>query len=210
MEMLQAVSAGLPTTLWLTLVALTTGMLGGVPLVLLRKCPFRGARWAATLTIDLLRGIPPIVWLFIVFFGVGNSIVQMSPFTAATLGLGAITSAYFAEIYRGSLAAVPSGQWDAASALNLSASATLLQVVGPQVVRVSLPAAMTWTIGLFKDTSIASAIGVGEMLYHAKNVSSQQSSAILPYLLAAALYVVVSVPIAYASRTHDARLRRQV
>lgn len=210
LEILLSILRGLPTTLLLTFGALGLGAVGGIPLVLLRRSPWAIARIPARLIIEVLRGIPPIVWLFIIFFGLAPVGIRLSPVTAGILGMGFISAAYLAEIYRGGLAAVNRGQYEASMALGMSSPDMMSRIVGPQVVRVSVPAVATYGIGLLKDTSIAFTIGVNEMLYFANAESRAEADAIGPFLTAGAVYVVLSVISAWGSRSLDARLQRRV
>lgn len=210
MGLFTTILAGVPLTLILTVVAFVIGLVGGVPLALARRSSNVVARSIARALIELLRGIPPIVWLFIVFFGIGNSLPQLDPLTAAIISLGLISCAYLAEIYRGGLSAIGKGQWEAGDALGLSRRDVLSKIIGPQVFRVSVPAAATYAIGLLKDSSAAYTIGVTEIMFHANEQSRSRSDAITPFLVAAAVYVVMTIPSAWASRTLDSRLRKRV
>ncbi|WP_109474582.1 amino acid ABC transporter permease [Ornithinimicrobium cavernae] len=209
-EVLLSILQGLPTTLVLTAGALALGALGGIPLVLLRRSPVALIRLPVRLLIEVLRGIPPIVWLFLIFFGLPSLGVRLGPLTAGILGMGAISAAYLAEIYRGGLAAVNQGQYEASMALGMSTPDMMSRIVGPQVVRVSVPAVATYGIGLLKDSSIAFTIGVNEMLYFASSESRATTDAIGPFLTVAAVYILLSVLSAWGARTLNARLRRRV
>ena len=157
---LSAVMVGIPFTLALTLVSFLIGALLGLPLCAMRMAPNRLVRFLGTALILTFRAIPPIVWLFIIFFGIGFGYIQLDPFSSAAIGLGLITAANMAEIYRGALSAIHAGQWEASAVLNLSARHRFLDVIGPQLARIALPSATTYVIGLLKDTAVASAIGV--------------------------------------------------
>lgn len=205
-----AVLSGVPSTLELSVGALAVGAVGGIPLVLGRRSRHLAVRSLCRAIIEVVRGIPPLVWLFLIFFGVGASFPQLNPLTAAIIGLGVISSAYLAEIYRSGLSAIHVGQWEAADALGLRSSSTLRAVIAPQVVRVAIPAAATYAVGLLKDTSVAYAIGVPEIMFHANERSTNTSSTIEPFLVAAAVYIALTIPVAWASRRLDSRLRRRV
>jgi len=209
-EVLAAIALGVPSTVVVTALAFAMGAVLGVPLALARRSGPAPLRWLAQALIDVLRGIPPVVWLFFIYFGLGNDVVRIEPLVAGTVGLGLIASAYLAEVYRGGLLAVHAGQQEAAEALGLSPGTTLARVVGPQAVRVALPGAATYLIGLLKDSSIVSTIGVTEMVFRANAVSRSTGDGLMPFLVAAALYIVLSAPLAWASRSLDARLRRRV
>jgi polar amino acid transport system permease protein len=210
MEVFTVVITGVPYTLLLTAAAFAIGAAGGVPLALARRSSHVVPRAVARALIELLRGIPPIVWLFFVYFGVGNSIPSLDSLTAAILSLGLISCAYMAEIYRGGLSAITAGQWEAGAALGMSRTDVLSKIIGPQVLRVSVPASATYVIGLLKDSSAAYTIGVTEVVYFANEQSRATSDAIVPFLFAALVYVVMTIPSAWASRTLDSRLRKRV
>lgn len=210
MSLLTAVLSGVPDTLELSTSALVVGAIGGIPLALGRRSRFLALRSIARAIIELLRGIPPLVWLFLIFFGIGKSLPQLDPMTAAIVGLGAISSAYLAEIYRSGLSAIHRGQWEAAEALGLPAVSTLRTVIAPQVIRVAIPAAAAYAVGLLKDSSVAYTIGVTEIMFHANEQSTNTSDTIKPFLAAAAVYIALTIPIAWASRSLDSRLRRRV
>lgn len=201
---------GVPMTIGLTFAALVIGALGGIPLALGRRSNIPGVRFIAVSLIEILRGIPPIVWLFIIYFGLGTALPQLDPLTSAIIGLGLISCAYMAEIYRGGLSAITRGQWEAGEALGMGRQSVLTFIIGPQVFRVSVPAAASYAIGLLKDSSVAYTIGVSEIVYFANDQSRQSSDALGPFFLAALVYVIMTIPCAWATRALDARLRTRV
>ncbi|MER5673711.1 amino acid ABC transporter permease [Pseudonocardia alni] len=204
------VLAGIPYTLAVTAVSLTLGGVLGVPLALARRSHLLALQLPARIVIDVLRGIPPVVWLFILFFGIGNELITLDPFTAGCLGLGLISAAYLAEIYRGGLSAVHAGQWEASAALGMGGTTALTRIVGPQALRVALPSASTYAIGLLKDSSVVSAIGIADIVYRATAESRSTGAGLGPFLVAAAVYIVLGTPLAYAARRMDTRLRQRV
>ncbi|BCW12359.1 MULTISPECIES: amino acid ABC transporter permease [Paenarthrobacter] len=210
MEALAVVSQGVTMTLLLTLSSFLLGAIGGIPLALARRSRIPAVRFISRAVIELLRGIPPLAWLFIIYFGIGTGVIELSSFAAAVIGFGLVASAYMAEIYRGGLTAIHEGQWEASDALGLSRGATLATVIGPQVLRVSIPAAATFAIGLLKDSSVASVIGVQDTIYWASHESTVSGDAIVPFLYAAGLYVAMTIPCAWATRQLDSRLRKRV
>ena len=207
---LSAVIVGIPFTLALTLLAFLFGAVLGLPLCALRmsRNPILGL--LATVLILTFRAIPPIVWLFVIFFGIGFGYLQLDPFSSAVIGLGLITAANMAEIYRGSLSAIHNGQWEASATLNLSARHTFVDVIGPQLARIALPSATTYVIGLMKDTAVASAIGVPEIAYDAYHLSQRTFRGLDIYAAAGLLYILFSLPIAWLARWADSRLRAAV
>lgn len=210
MEMFLAILAGAPMTVFITAAALTIGIIGGIPLVLGRRSRFRAARIVSRFLIEVLRGVPPLVWLFLIFFGFGTSMTWMTALMASIAGLGLIACAYMAEIYRGGLSAISAGQWEAAEALGMSHRSVLAKVIGPQVFRVSVPAAATYGIGLIKDSSVVFTIGVADIMFQANQQSHQASDALTPFLIAGVVYIIITIPCAWGSRVLDANLKKRV
>ena len=209
-DVLLVVLKGVPMTLLLTGASLGIGIVGGLPFVAARTSKRPLLRMVSRSLIEVLRGIPPLVWLFIIYFGLGNSLPQIEPLQAAIIGFGLISCAYMAEIYRGGLAAVHHGQWEAARALGMSTMAIVRKIIAPQVLRISVPATATYGIGLFKDSSVAFTLGVTEVLYWANEQSRSSGDAIKPFLAAAVVYIVLSVVCAALARSVDKRLQRRV
>jgi polar amino acid transport system permease protein len=209
-EIVITIASGALWTLALTLVSLIIGIAFGAVLCAMRTSRSRVLSAIAALLILTLRSVPPIVWLFLIFFGVGAEIVQVNPFEAAAVGLGLITGANLGEIFRGSLAAIHHGQWEAARALSLSRSSRFIDVIGPQLLRVALPSVATYSIGLLKDTAIASVIGVPEIAFQASHVSQRTFIGLEVFAVAGALYILLSMPIAWLTRLVDRRLRMRV
>ncbi|MEV6347658.1 amino acid ABC transporter permease [Actinoplanes sp. NPDC051851] len=205
---LTAVLLGLPLTLVVTAAAFALGAVGGIPLMLGLRSRFTPVRLLVRLAVDLLRGVPTIVWLFLLYFGLAVGDVRLNSLGAAILGLGLVASAYLAEIYRGGFAVVPKGQTEAAQALGLSRTTTFVRLLAPQALRTVLPTVTTFLLMLLKDSSLASTVGVLEMTAQATAFSRQNVSTagLTPFFVAAGVYIAISVPLAIAARVLDARL----
>lgn len=210
MDAVSAIAAGIPLTLLLTFSGFAIGAIGGLPLALMRRSHRRLVRFPARMVIDLLRGVPPIVWILFIFYGATIGEAKLTALSAAIVAFGLISCAYMAEIYRGGLSAVHHGQWEAASALGMSRRDQFTRVIGPQVVRQAIPASATYLIGLVKDSSIAYTIGVQEILFNADQQAKSQGDALTPYLIAAVLYIIITIPSAWAARSLDAKLRSKI
>lgn len=209
-ELLSVVLLGLPMTVVVTAGAFALGAVLALPLAALARSRLGVVRLAVRVLIDLLRGVPPIVWLFIIYFGLSVEVIRLSSLQAAVLGLGLISAGYLAEVYRGGIAAVGRGQWEAAQALGLGHLTVARSVVAPQAFRVALPSATTYLIGLIKDSSIASTIGVAEIVFRSTAYARQNYSGLAVFATAAVVYIAVSAPLAMLSRSWDARLRSAV
>ncbi|MCI1002996.1 amino acid ABC transporter permease [Ochrobactrum sp. C6C9] len=201
---------GLPATIALTVGGFAVGAVLGVPLVLLRRSKSRPVSALARIFIDVARGIPPVVWLFIIFFGLGTGIIRLTSLQAGIIGLGVVSSAYLAEIYRGGFLSLPGGQTEAATALGMRGSDILRFVSAPQVLRVSIPAMATFFVSLLKDSTVASTIGVRDIMMYTSQAAQAQSGGFAPFLIAALIYILLSIPIAFMSRVLDERLRRRL
>jgi polar amino acid transport system permease protein len=210
MSTFTTVLEGLPTTLKLTAGALVGGAIGAVPLVVLRRSALWPVRILTVLLIDIIRGVPAIVWLFVIYFGLGAETVQLAPFRAGLIGLGVISAAYLAEILRGGINSVHGGQEEAARALGMSTTVTFASVIGPQAIRAALPAASTYAIGLLKDSSIASTIGVTEMAFRANTEAQQNLNPLQAFAAAGVIYLVISILAALFTRELDRRLSARV
>ncbi|MEV0971285.1 amino acid ABC transporter permease [Microtetraspora glauca] len=197
-------------TVVITVSSFLIGAILGVPLVLLRTSRFGVVRVLTRALIDVLRGVPPVVWIFILYFGVSSDVIKLDPLTAAIGGLGVISCAYLAEIYRGGLLSVHAGQTEAAQALGFGQVGIFTRIVAPQAFRVCLPSAATYGIGLLKDSSLASTIGVAEIAFRATAQARSGGDGITPFVIAGVLYIALSMPLAYLSRTLDTKLRMKV
>lgn len=201
---------GLGWTVALTIGAFSIGAVLGVPLLAARHSRHFVPRFFASITIQIVRAIPPILWLFIVFFGLGMTYFPISPFAAALTGLGLIAAANMAEIYRGALNSIHYGQWEACSALDLGRWCVMRYVIAPQAFRVALPSAASYLIGLMKETAVASAIGVSELAYQGNQLSQLTFRGLQIFAIVGLLYICLSLPVAWLSRVADAHLRSKV
>lgn len=207
------VAQGIAVTLQLTVVGFAVGAVLGLPLMVMRVAQLWILRVTARAFIEVARGVPLIIWLFLIY----NGPTQFNPalgstFTSwrsAVLAIGLVSAAYMAEIYRGALRAVNQGQFEASKALGMSQIDTASRIVGPQMVRVAIPASASYAIGLLKDSSLASTIGVFEITYYA-NTASSNSSSVTPFFVAGIYYVALTFPSAWAARRLESRMMERV
>ncbi|GAB3073476.1 amino acid ABC transporter permease [Nocardioides zeae] len=210
MEHLQALAGGIGTTVTLTLAAFGVGAVAGFPLALARRSSQWWLRLPALAVIEVLRAIPPLVWLFIVFYVIGADFPLMTPFQAAVAGLGLIAAAYLAEIYRAGLDAVPDGQWEAASATGIGTLTTYRKVVLPQAALIVVPPAATYLIALLKDSAVASVVGTTDITFLAFQEARVTLEGFEVFVIAAALYLALSAPVALVARTADRLISRRL
>lgn len=209
LELLSLIVSGLPLTLLMTAVAFVIGAVAAIPLMFGLRSRWLVLRALARVIVDLIRGIPIIVWLFLIYFGVKLGTIRFNPLAAAITGLSLITAAYLAEIYRGGIQSLPKGQFEAADALGLAHRVSLPAIIAPQVVRTISPSVTTYAIGLLKDSSIASTIGVVDMVFISTSYVRQNpgTAGLTPFVIVALIYIVVSIPLAILARRLDRRLR---
>lgn len=150
-------------TLLLSLTAFIGGTLVTLPLLLLRLTKRRWPRRMVYLYCELFQGTPLLMQLFLAFFGLGLFGVNVSPWTAAALALTLYTSAYLVDIWSGSIAALPKGQWEASRCLGLDFGQTLWRVITPQALRIAIAPTVGFAVQVVKGTALASIIGFVEL-----------------------------------------------
>ncbi|MER9652118.1 amino acid ABC transporter permease [Mesorhizobium sp. M0152] len=206
-DLLVALMKGIPATLTVTAGAFAVGAFAAVPLVLMRRSHSPLLKIPARIYIDVVRGIPPIVWLFIIFFGLGSGLLVLSSYQAAIIGMGLVSTAYLAEIYRGGFLSVSKEQGEASNALGMTRVDTLRYVLAPQVLRVSVAPMATFMVSLLKDTTVASTIGVRDVMMYVSQHAQGGGGSFAPFIFAALLYIALSIPVAVLARVMDERLR---
>jgi polar amino acid transport system substrate-binding protein len=167
--------------------------------------PFRGL---ARGYIEIFRGTPVLLQLFVIYYGLPALGVRMGPLEAAVLGLGMNYAAYEAEVYRGALLAIPRGQAEAARALGMSPLQSLGYVMVPQALRLALPAMTNDFVSLLKDSSLVSVIAVIELTKRMTIAAIDVRSWIVPGLVCAAFYLALSFPLSELARRLERRLAR--
>jgi polar amino acid transport system substrate-binding protein len=160
----------------------------------------------ATLTgyVELMRGTPVLLQLFVLYYGFA-AIVRLPALAAAMVGLALNYAAYESEIYRGALEAVPKGQLEAARTLGLTETQVMRYVRGPQAFRLALAPMTNDFVALLKDSSLVSVITVVELTKQTSIFATNSGSWLLPGALCAAIYMIMSLPLARLARKLEAR-----
>jgi len=199
---------GLALTWLLSVGAILGSLVPGLFLALARTSSSRMWRIFATGVVEVVRGVPLITLLFVGHFlfplFLPREGARVDELLRAGLVLSLFLSVYSAEVWRGGLLAVPAGQREAARALSLSEAAALRFVVLPQAARTALPGLVFTFIGLFKDTSLVTIIGLYDLLGIARSIPRNPQwlgVELEPLLFAAALYVLVGMGLTYVGRT---------
>jgi polar amino acid transport system substrate-binding protein len=161
-------------------------------------------RLALTGYVELMRGTPVLLQLFVIYYGLA-SIVKLPAFLAALAGLALNYAAYESEIYRGALEAVPGGQLEAARTLGLTERQVLRLVRGPQAFRIALAPMTNDFVALLKDSSLVSVLTVVELTKQTQIFAANLGSWVIPGTLCAAMYLVMSLPLGALARRLEER-----
>jgi polar amino acid transport system substrate-binding protein len=164
-------------------------------------------RFLAGAYIEIFRGTPVLLQLYVIYFGLAPW-VKFTPIVAAILGLGLNYAAYEAEVYRGALQGIPRGQSEAAASLGFTRLQTLWHVLVPQALRNALPAMTNDFVSLLKDSSLVSVITVIELTKRMTIAAVEIRGWLAPGLLCAALYFMMSFPLARVAQRLEKRLAR--
>jgi polar amino acid transport system permease protein/putative glutamine transport system permease protein len=186
---------------WLTIViaviAVAAGFLISIPVALMALSHRRTLRWVATAYVEWFRNIPFIVVLYLFFYGLPFFNVRLPEAIVGTIALAFFASSYFAEIIRGAILAVPTGQMEAARAIGMSYFQGLREIVAPQTVRLLLPPSTNTSISMVKETSVLSTVTVAELTYQGLVVQGETFAPFEVFLTTAAIYWVVTAIFAY-------------
>lgn len=184
---------GIKITILISLIGVALGSILGAFVALMKLSKIKIISWIASIYIEILRGTPMLVQVFIVFFGITAALgLDISALVCGTIALIINSSAYIAEIIRAGINAVDKGQMEAARSLGLNYRQTMKSVIMPQAIKNILPALGNEFVTLIKESSIVSTIGVGEIMFNAQVVQDISFDPFTPLLVAAALYFVLT------------------
>jgi polar amino acid transport system substrate-binding protein len=198
---------GAGITVVISVISMSLAIVLGLVLALARIYGNPPFSMLAVSYIELYRGTPLLIQLFILYYGLPNIGISLSPLLAAFLGLGMNYAAYEAEIYRAGISAVPKGQTEAALSLGMTRSLALRRIVLPQALRIALPGITNDFIALFKDSSLVSVIAMVELT---KTYSILAASTLRFFelgLIVAILYFAMSYPLSLLARRLEAQLK---
>ncbi|HCC5734236.1 TPA: ABC transporter permease subunit [Staphylococcus aureus] len=184
---------GIKITILISLIGVALGSILGAFVALMKLSKIKIISWIASIYIEILRGTPMLVQVFIVFFGITAALgLDISALVCGTIALVINSSAYIAEIIRAGINAVDKGQMEAARSLGLNYRQTMKSVIMPQAIKNILPTLGNEFVTLIKESSIVSTIGVGEIMFNAQVVQGISFDPFTPLLVAAALYFVLT------------------
>lgn len=210
-----AIVPALLNTVVYTVCAFVFGLVLGTVLALMRLSEVRVYRWVAVAYIEVFRGVPALLVLFLIGFGIPDAFpdreIPGGVYGKVALGLGLPAAAYIAEILRSGIQAVPPGQMEAGRTLGMSRGRTMVLIILPQAFRIATPALTNQFIQTAKDTSLAYVLGVTASNIELIKLSSDTMNARVnatPLLVAALMYLVITLPLSQLVRRLERRVAR--
>lgn len=195
---------GFFVTIHLAAVIVATGLAAGLLLALVRSFRIRALNLLIVAFVDVLRAVPPLVLIMVLYFALPTVEVRMSGFVATWLALAGILAAFSEEIFWAAILSVPRGQWEAARSTGLSFVQTMRHVVLPQAVRITIPPLTNRTIAITKGTALGATVAVGEILYQAQTGYSFSYNP-SPLTLGAIAYLILFIPVVWFGRWVETR-----
>jgi polar amino acid transport system permease protein len=199
------IALGLKITICVALATLPIGLVVGFVVALGQQSEEKSLRLAASIYTTIFRGLPELLTLFIVYYGIQIALqaflsslgydgrIEINAFVAGMLALSVVFSAYCAEVLLSAFRAIPKGQYEAGASLGLHRGRTMLLIVLPQLIRIALPGLGNLWMNLLKDTSYVSIIGLTDILRQTGIAVRVTKDAFFFYLLACALYLILAV-----------------
>lgn len=207
-DYLPGLGSGLVVSLQLTGISVVLGYLLGLALALGVSSRKPWLKWPTLVIVEIGRGIPALVVLYIVYFGLPSLGLVFDSFWSAAAGLTVTAGAYSSEMIRAGIQSVPRGQVEAAGALGLSGMTSFLRIVLPQGLRSAIPALMGLAIMSFQATSLAYSISVNELMGEAYRASAITFDYLGVYAITGLIYAAISVPATWLSVMVERRLAR--
>jgi polar amino acid transport system permease protein len=198
------IAKGFWLTVQLGLAVIASGLILGLALAMLRSFHFRIANFFIVVYADVLRALPPLVVIIIFFFAFPYANLPMSAFTATWLALTLVLGAFAEEIFWSGIVSIQRGQWEAARSTGMSAWQTLVYVIVPQAVRITIPPLTNRTIAITKGTALGSVVALSEILGTASSAASNSGNP-TPLMLGAAAYLVLFIPFVLFGRWVETR-----
>lgn len=183
--------AGAGLTIAISASAMLVALVVGMTAAAISQTPGSFARAIVRTYVEIFRNTPLLIQIFIVYFGLPQLGLRLSPFVSGMLALTLYAAAYNIEIFRAGLEAVPKGQGEAAQTTGLSPLQTQIYVIIPQALRISFPALSNNLVSLVKNSSLVSTIGMADLMFAANDISANNFRSFEMYAAACVLYIVV-------------------
>jgi polar amino acid transport system permease protein len=200
--------AGAWLTLRISLGAFVLGYALGVALALVALMPGWLPRMLVTSYVTVLRAIPFVITLFVVYYGLPFAGIRLPAPLVGTVALALFASAYYAEVVRAAILAVPRGQFDSARAIGMTGAQAMRHIIAPQILRALMPPSTNTTLSMMKESSVLSAITVPELTYQGLAVQGQTYAVIEVFFAVTLLYWLMACGIAALAQWAERRLGR--
>jgi polar amino acid transport system permease protein len=199
-----AIMKGVVVTIEIAAAVVVTGIALGLVLAVARS--FRVLPLSALIVVfaDVFRALPPLVLVLLVYFGLPNVGINLPSFAVLWLVLALVLAAFAEEIFWAGILSVPKGQWEAARSTGLGYLGTLIYVVLPQAIRLTVPPLTNRTVAITKNTALGTVIGVSEILNQATTAQSFAGNA-TPLMMGAIAYVILFIPVVVLGRFLETR-----
>ena len=191
--------AGTVLTIELALLIVASGILAGLVLALIRSLGVRPLNWLIIFVVDLFRSLPPLVIIVLLYFGLPAAGWSPSAFLSTWLSLSLVLMAFSEEIFWAGITSVHKGQWEASRSTGLNFTQTLMNVVLPQALRLTIAPLTNRTIAITKGTALGTVVALHEILGMASSAVSNSYNP-SPLMLGAGAYLVLFVPVVVAAR----------
>ena len=195
---------GMLLTIGLGLCVIATGLVLGLALAVLRIQHVKLINGFIVAFADIFRALPPLVVIILLFFAFPYIELSMSAFTATWLALSLVLAAFTEEIFWAGMLAIPKGQWEAARSTGMGSWGTLVYVILPQAVRMTVPPLTNRTIAITKGTALGSVVALHEVLNVSSSASSEAGNA-TPLVMGAVAYLILFIPFVVLGRWVETR-----
>ncbi|VTS25099.1 amino acid ABC transporter permease [Streptococcus porcinus] len=190
LQVLPSLLDGAKVTLQVFFIVISLSIPLGALLAFLMKVPFKPLQWFLTLYVWIMRGTPLLLQLIFFYYVLPNVGLTFDRMPAAILAFTMNYAAYFAEIFRGGIEAIPKGQYEAAKVLRLNQLQTIRYIILPQVFKIVLPSVFNEVINLVKDSSLVYVLGVGDLLLASKTAANRDAT-LAPMFIAGMIYLLL-------------------
>jgi len=199
-EALPQLLKGALLTLELTALSLLIGIPSGLIVALLRISPIRILKWIATFYVEIVRGTPLLMQIYVIYFVLPVVGIELSSMVSGVLALSLNAAAYIAEIFRAGIESIDSGQMEAARSLGMTYPQSMQNVILPQTLRRVLPPLTNEAVALLKDSSLVSVVALAELMRVGKEIAINGGSPTTVYVTVAVFYLAMTLPLTWLVR----------
>ena len=197
--------SGVVVTIELAVLIVISGLASGLALALLRSLGLRPLNWLIIFVVDLFRSLPPLVIIVLMYFGLPAADISPSGFVSTWISLALVLMAFSEEIFWAGITSIPKGQWEASRSTGLSYGQTLINVIMPQALRLTIPPLTNRTIAITKGTALGTVVAVTEILGQASSAVSNSYNP-SPLTLGALAYLILFFPMVVFGRWLETRM----